>query len=116
MLPLATDEDVSGKLIRGLRARMPAIDLVRVVEAGLTGRPDPALLEWAATEGRIFISEDESTLTGFAWDRVRAGLPMPGVIVRRKAVSVRRAIEDLLVIAGCGVAEDFKDQVRFLPL
>ena len=116
MLPLAADEDVDGKIIRGLRRRLPDIDLVLVLEAGLRGSPDPVLLGWAAKEGRVFITQDENTLVGYAWDRVKAGLPMPGVIVRGKGVTIRRAIDDLLIIAGCGAAEDFKDQVRFLPL
>jgi hypothetical protein len=115
MLPLAADEDVNGKIIRGLKRRMPDIDLVLVREAGLEGRPDPVDLEWAAKEGRVFITQDESTLIGFAWDRVRGGLPMPGVIVRGKKVTIRQAIEELLIIAACGRAEDFKDQVQFLP-
>ncbi len=66
--------------------------------------------------GRVFITQDENTLVGYAWDRVKAGLPMPGDIVRGNGVTIRRAIDDLLIIAGCGATEDFKDQVRFLPL
>ena len=41
---------------------------------------------------------------------------MPGVLLRGKGVTIRRAIDDLVVIAACGPAEDFKDQVKFLPL
>jgi len=116
MLPLAADEDVHGALVRGLRRREPNVDLVSVREAGLGGSTDPAVLEWAATQGRVLITQDENTLIGYAWDRVRAKQPMPGVIVRGKGVTIRQAIDDLLLIAQCGIAEDFKDQVRFLPL
>ena len=73
MLPLAADEDVSGSIIRGLRRRLPDVDLVLVLEAGLGGSHDTIALEWAATEGRVFITQDENTLVGFAWDRVRLG-------------------------------------------
>jgi hypothetical protein len=62
------------------------------------------------------ITQDENTMVGFAWDRVKAGRPMPGVIVRRRSVPIRQAIDDLLLAAYCGAAEDFKDQVHFLPL
>jgi hypothetical protein len=79
--------------------------------------PDPVVLEWAATNGRIVITQDENTMVGYAWDRVKAGLPMPGVIVRsRHSVTIQQAIDDLLLVAQCGTAEDFKDQVKFLPL
>jgi predicted nuclease of predicted toxin-antitoxin system len=116
MLPLATDADVNGCIIRGLRRREPNIDLVRVHEVGLRTANDPVVLEWAAKQGRILITQDENTMVGFAWDRVKAGLPMPGVIVRRRSVPIGQAINDLLLTACCGIADDFKDQVQFLPL
>jgi hypothetical protein len=53
MLPLATDEDVHEDIIRGLRRREPALDIVRVVDVGLGHTPDPIILEWAAGEVRI---------------------------------------------------------------
>jgi hypothetical protein len=116
MLPRAADEDLDGRIIRGLRLREPAIDLVLVSEAGLGGSIDPQVLEWAAAEGRILVTQDEQTMVGFAWDRVRNGLRMPGVVVRNDRVSIGRAIDDLLIVACCGTPEDFQDQVRFLPI
>ena len=41
---------------------------------------------------------------------------MAGVLVRGKGVTIRQAIDELLVVTHCGDAENFKDQVRFLPL
>lgn len=116
MLPLATDEDVNGNIISGLRLRQPDIDLVTVQEAGLGGSPDPDVLEWAASQGRILVTQDENTMAGHAWDRVRAGKMMPGVLVRRQALPLGQSIDELQLIAVCGDAEDFRDQVRFLPL
>jgi len=116
MLPLATDNDVHGAIIRGMRRRRADIDLVRVHDAGLMRAPDPDILEWAAREGRILITEDVNTMVGYAWDRVNAGLPMPGVIVRGKLVPIRQAIDDLLLVAFGGAADDFKHQVTYLPL
>jgi predicted nuclease of predicted toxin-antitoxin system len=116
MLPLVADESLHGHIVRGLRRREPDLDLVLVEEAGLRGSADSDVLEWAAREGRILVTQDEQTMIGFAWDRMKAGLPMPGLIVRGKGVSIRQAIDDLLLIASCGLPEDFKDQVKHLPL
>jgi hypothetical protein len=116
MLPLAADEDLHGHIVNGLRRRQPDIDLVRVQDALPLGTADLAVLEWAATEGRVLVTQDHSTMVGFAWDRVNSGLPMPGVIVRGKGVSVRKAIDELLIIADCGIPEDFRGRVEFLPL
>jgi hypothetical protein len=116
MLPLAADEDLNGNIVRGLRRREPKINLVRVRDVFPPHTPDPVVLEWAAREGRILITQDENTMVGYAWDRVRASQAMPGLIVRGKGVTIRQAIDDLLLVACCGAAEDFKDQVHFLPL
>ena len=116
MLPLAADEDLHGDIIRGLRRRLPDLDLVRVHDVGLSHTPDPVVLEWAAKEGRVLITQYVNTMVGFAWDRVKGGLPMAGVLVRGKRVTIRQAIDDLLLVALCGSAEDFENLVRFLPL
>jgi hypothetical protein len=117
MLPLAADRCVHGDIVRGLRRRVPGIDLVTVDEAGLDKRtPDPEILEWAAKEGRVLITQDENTMVGYAWDRVKAGQFLPGVVVCGKGVTIGRAIGELELIGCCGAPEDFKDQVQFLPL
>jgi hypothetical protein len=116
MLPLAADEDVHGDIIRGVRRRVPSIDLVTVQEAGLKGSTDPAILEWAAQQGRVLITQDISTMVGQAWDRVRAGLPMPGVLACGQGVTIGQAVDDVLLAALGGDAADFKDLVKFLPL
>ena len=43
MLPLASDENFNGHIVRGLFRRNPEIDLVRVQDAGLSGIDDPAI-------------------------------------------------------------------------
>jgi hypothetical protein len=115
MLPLAVDESVHGAIVRGLRRRVSGIDLITVEEAGLGGHSDEMVLAWAAREGRVLVTQDENTMTGHAWDRVRGGEPMPGVVICG-GVTVGEAIDELEVIACCGDAEDFSNQVRFLPL
>jgi Domain of unknown function (DUF5615) len=116
MLPLAADEDVHGDIVRGLRRRVPNVNLLTAQEAGLQGRPDPVVLEWAAAEGRVLVTQDRRTMVGHALTRVGAGLPMPGVLVRRKRTTIRQIIDALELVACCGIPEDFRDQVQFLPL
>jgi hypothetical protein len=110
------DKCVHGAIVRGLRRRVPDLDLITVDEAGLATTPDPDVLEWAATHGRVLVTQDVNTLIGFALDRVRAGQPMPGVVVCGKSVTIGQAIDDLELIACCSDPDDFRDQVKFLPL
>lgn len=103
MLRLATGEDFDGNIVRGLRGRVPGLDLLGAQDSGLLGAPDPAMLEWAAREGRVLLTHDFDTLIGHAWERVRAGLPMPGVVAVRQGMPVGQAIEELELFAAASV-------------
>jgi hypothetical protein len=41
---------------------------------------------------------------------------MPGVIAVAQSMLARVAIEDLVVVVACSTAEDWRDQVSYLPL
>lgn len=116
MLRLAADENFDNRIVRGLWRRAPELDVVRVQDSGLSGADDPTVLEWAAQEGRVLLTHDVSTLTHYAYARVAAGKPMPGVFEVPRAVPIGVAIEDILLIAECSLDGEWEGQVRYLPL
>ena len=65
MLRLASDADVHGEIVRGLRRRRPKIDLVRAQDALPEGTFDQEVLAWAAKENRTLITNDRNTMVGF---------------------------------------------------
>jgi predicted nuclease of predicted toxin-antitoxin system len=79
MLRFAADENFNADIVRGLRRRLPELDIVRVQDVGLSGADDPSVLEWAAGEGRIVLTHDISTLVRHAFARVAARQRMLGV-------------------------------------
>jgi predicted nuclease of predicted toxin-antitoxin system len=116
VLRLASDADVHGDIVRGLRRRLPEIDLVRVQDALPEGTPDPEVLAWAAADNRVIITNDRNTMIGFAYQRVAAGGTVPGVIVTTGEQSIGSAIDDILLIAEYMSAEEIRDPVVvFLP-
>lgn len=116
MLRLASDADVHGDIIRGLRRRSPDIDLVRVQDTLPEGTPDTEVLAWAAAQNRVLITNDRNTMVGFAYQRVAAGEPVVGVIATANDQSIGDAIDDILLIAECMSEEEIKEQVVvFLP-
>jgi hypothetical protein len=117
MLRLASDADVHGDIIRGLRRRLPDIDLVRAQDALPEGTPDPQVLAWAAAENRVLITNDRNTMIGFAYRRVEAGEPVPGLIATTNEQSIGSAIDDILLVAEYMPEEEIRGQVVvFLPL
>src|SRR5204862_3245922 len=99
MFRLASDADVHGEIIRGLRRRLPDIDLVRVQDALPEGTPDHEVLAWVAAENRILITNDRNTMVGFAYRRVAAGKATPGLIATTNEQSIGSAINDIQMIA-----------------
>lgn len=116
MLRLASDADVHGDILRGLRRRLPDIDLVRVQDALPEGTPDLRILDWAAAESRVLITNDRNTMVGFAYQRAAAGEAVPGLVATTNQQSIGLAIDDIAVIAEYMPEEEIRDQVVvFLP-
>lgn len=110
------DENIDPDLVLGLRRRVDDIDIVRVQDVGLRTLDDPEILQWAAHDGRILISHDLKTMPGFVGERLTAGLSMPGVILLRSTFSIAQAIDQLAAIAGASDAEEWNNQIAYLPL
>ena len=116
MLRLASDADVRNGIIRGLRRRVPEIDLLRAQDALPEGTLDPEILAWAAVENRVLITNDRETMIGFAYERLASGDPLPGIILTTNEQSIGGSVDDILIIAECMAEGEIRDQVIFLPL
>ncbi|MEG3835134.1 MULTISPECIES: DUF5615 family PIN-like protein [unclassified Microcoleus] len=116
MLRLLADENFNNQIVRGILRRNPDVDIVRVQDMGLIEADDPTVLEWAAQQGRVVLTHDVATMTNFAYERMQAGLAMPGLFEVSRRVSVGLAIEEILLIAECSLEGEWEGQVRFLPL
>jgi len=116
MLLLAADENFNNDIIRGLLRQKPSLDIVRIQDVGLSGADDPAILEWAAQEGRALLTHDVSTITLYAYKRIREGKLMAGIFEVSRDVSIGVAIEDILLLAECSLDEEWKNQILYLPL
>ena len=104
MLRLLADENLHGDVVRGLRRKLPGVDLLTAREAGLLGADDPAVLQWAAANDRIVITQDRNTMPGFAIARRRAGQSFAGMFVLGDELTLGQAIEELAI--ACDANDD----------
>ena len=110
------DEDVRAEIIHGLRSREPAIDVLDVKTAGLRGMQDVELLELAAQQGRVVISHDRETMTRYLRERLASGRFTAGLfIVPQQPSAIREIIDSLLLVWTASEAEEWQDQIVFLP-
>ena len=116
MLILIADENFNNDIVRGMLRRKPDLDIVRVQDVGLSNEDDRVILEWAAQEGRVLVTHDVTTITHFAYERVRAGKPMPGVIEVDDDLPIGQAINDILLVVECSERGEWEGQIIYTPL
>jgi hypothetical protein len=112
----ATDENFDNHVLHALSRRYPDLNCVRVQDTFLYGSDDDDVLQWCSEEDRIQLTHDVSTLIAFAYRRVEAGMPMPGVWEVSRTVSISDVLDDMAVLIECGNSADFRDKVMFIPL
>jgi predicted nuclease of predicted toxin-antitoxin system len=116
MLRLLSDENFNDDIVRGLLLQRPGLNLLRVRDVGLTGAADPDVLAWAAENNRILLTHDRRTIPDFAYARLVAGEPMPGVFVINNRLPVRQAIDELLLFDGASEQAEWAGLVMRLPV
>ncbi len=109
------DENIPLAVSHGIQRKLPTTDIARVVDVGLLGATDPDILARGATEDRILLTKDRATMSFFAYERMREGLVMPGVILITQDMSLGSLIEELVMILECGHSEDFNNLVYTIP-
>ena len=55
-------------------------------------------------------------MAGYAYERVVAGQPMPGVFEVDQDMPIGNAVEELELIVRASLPDEWEGQVRFLPL
>lgn len=116
MLRLLSDENFNGDIVRGLFLRQPNLDLLRVQDIGLAEVDDPTILKWAAENDRILLTHDRATMPDFAYERLLKDEQMSGLFVINDRMSVRQAIDELLLLINCSEQSEWKGVVLYLPL
>jgi len=117
VLRFAADENFNNDILRALARRSPELDVVRVQDVpGLRGADDAAVLEWASREQRLVLTHDVATMPRCAEGRLRACLPMPGLIAVPRQSFRPRVVEDLLLVAELSTDREWEGQVLFVPL
>ena len=111
-----TDENFDGRILDGIRHKLPAVDVVRAQDTEIYQASDPKVLAWAPQENRSLLTHDLRRMPRFAYERVAANVPMPGVIAIPQDLPVGTATEELLSLIGASDPTEYIDKVVYLPL
>lgn len=116
MIKFLVDQNFNEDIVDGLTRRDATLEFTHVRNLGLADAPDPVVLERAGAQGLVLLTHDRKTIPGFAYARVAAGLPMPGVFLVDNSLPVGQAIHELLIAVHCLSADECKDLVRYFPM
>jgi predicted nuclease of predicted toxin-antitoxin system len=109
------DADFNAEIVLGLLRREPRIDFQTAEEAHLRGVPDPDVLALAAQEQRILVTHDRRTMPRHFADFILQH-QSPGVFIVTQNVSVRTAIEELLLVWATSGSEEWTNLIVEIPL
>ncbi len=116
MIKIPAVQNFNGKILRGLKLRIPELDCVTTYQLGLEEYSDPKLLEWAAKKNRVILTHDAKTFPVFAYEKMSKGEKMSGVIVVSDQTPIGNAIADLeLVILG-NFENEWENTVTRIPI
>ena len=101
--------------MRAVLRRQPAIDFQTADEGQIRDLNDLDILATAASEGRIVVTHDRSTMpVHFASFMARQD--SPGVFILSKDSTLNVAVEELITIWEASEAEEWINTIQFLPL
>lgn len=108
---LAADHNFNEGILPALAARVTGLDLVRLRDVGKARTPDPDVLAWAAEQDRVLLTHDVDTMPGHAYDRVRAGYHLAGVVVVPQRMPIGPAVADLELLLACSRPDELQGRV-----
>ena len=109
------DADLNVEIVAGVLCREPSIDFQTADEANLRRVSDPEVLALAAQEDRILVTHDRRTMPRHFADFILHH-SSPGVFIIAQTVSVRMAIEALVLVWAASESEEWRNLIIELPL
>jgi len=112
------DENLPPSLRKQLLRLDPLLGLKRIGDPGAPplATPDPVILEWCEANGYVLVTNNRHSMPLHLSGHLLRGHHVPGILVVTASLTYRRLVDELIVIAGASLANEYKDQIRRLPI
>ena len=108
------DADFNEDIVLGLMRQEPGIDFQTATEANLRGLSDLQILARAAQENRVLVTHDRRTMPIHFANFIQ-NHASPGVFIIAQNVSMREAIDELLLFWVCSESEEWANRILDIP-
>jgi predicted nuclease of predicted toxin-antitoxin system len=103
-------------IVSGCQRRELAMDFKSAASAKLRGKTDLEVLNLAAREDRILVTQDIRSMPRHFADFLERGNHSPGVILIPQTTPAAAAIEGLLLVWAATESSEWADRIVKLPL
>jgi hypothetical protein len=112
------DENVAVELKLALRTHWPEITVWAVGDPGAPSRGtlDPDILDWCEANGFALVTNNRSSMPVHLTQHLAAGKHVPGIFILASVMTIGDTAEELALIWTASDAEEYADQIRFLPV
>src|SRR5215467_314964 len=112
------DEHIPPAYRRQLLRRSPESIICMVNDPGAPpkGTLDPEILQWCEDNGFVLVTNNRKSMPGHLQDHLAAGHHVPGILVIDLEMSIGQAVDDLVLIAGASLQDEYRDCIIYLPL
>ena len=110
------DHDLNEHIVISVCRHEPAIEFVRVRDIEMANHSDADILAHAEQRRLIVVSHDVNTMPAAAYTRLAEGGKITGLFMVQQSDPINLIIDSLLLIWSASEAEEWENQVCFLPL
>ena len=112
------DEHMPKLIGRLLQEREPQIQIFMVGrEPDLPkGTSDLELLHWIERKNCWLVTNNRATMTTHLLEHLQDERHIPGIFIVEKNININRLVEELRLIWGASLPDEYRDQIVYLPL
>lgn len=112
------DENVPAALADQLRRVEPAITIHAVGDdaAPPKGTSDADLLFWLEQNGFILVTRNRKSMPNHLLRHLANEHHVPGIFILKSGALMRAVLDDLVLIWGASVPDEYQDQIIYIPI
>jgi len=112
------DEHVNPRLRKAIKRSAPDIVVWRVGDpsAPPLSAPDQEILIWCEERGFSLVTNNRESMPVHLRYHLAAGRHTPGIFTLNPNMTIGETAEELVLIWGASEAEEYVDQLNYLPL
>lgn len=112
------DEHVNPRLRKALKRLAPDVVIWRVGDpiAPALSTPDQEILLWCEDQHFSLVTNNRDSMPGHLREHLAAGRHVPGIFTLNPNMTMGETADELNLIWGACEAEEYMDQLNYLPL